>query len=78
MLVSYLVLFFDVIYSVATCILRVLGPLIFNIVMLFRLDRDVYMRGLEGWDLGEQLMSSPIVCDVVYCRLCCRSWCGVL
>ena len=25
----------------------------FTMVMLFRLDWDVYMRGLEGWDMGE-------------------------
>ena len=53
MLVTYLVLFFDVIYSMAMAILRVLGTLIFNIVMVFRLDRDLYLRGLEGWDLGK-------------------------
>lgn len=55
MLVTYLVLFFNIIYSVAFCILRVLVSFIFTVVMLFRLDRDVYMRGLEGWDLGHRI-----------------------
>lgn len=54
MLVTYLILFFDVCYSIAMCILRVLGPFIFTAVTLFRLDRDVYMRGLEGWDIGHR------------------------
>jgi hypothetical protein len=35
------------------CFLRVFGVFMFTMVMLFRLDWDVYMRGLEGWDMGK-------------------------
>ena len=34
------------------CFLRVFGVVIFTVVMLLRMDWDVYMRGLEGWDVG--------------------------
>ena len=34
------------------CFLRVFGVVVFTVVMLFRMDWDVYMRGLEGWDMG--------------------------
>ena len=34
------------------CVLRVFAVCVFTVVMLFRLDWDVYMRGLEGWDTG--------------------------
>ena len=37
------------------CFLRVFGVFIFTMVMLFRLDWDVYMRGLEGWDTGKHV-----------------------
>ena len=53
MLTTYVSLFFDVIYSLAMSVLRILGPFVFNSVMVFRLDRDLYLRGLEGWDLGK-------------------------
>lgn len=53
LLVTYLGLFFDVIYSMAMSILRILSSFIFSCVMVFRLDRDLFMRGLEGWDLGK-------------------------
>ena len=33
--------------------LRVFASFMFTIVMYVRLDWDVYMRGLEGWDFGE-------------------------
>ena len=49
---TYIFLFFNVIFGVVMCFLRVFGVFIFTMVMLFRLDWDVYMRGLEGWDTG--------------------------
>jgi len=49
---TYLLLGFNVLYAGAMSFLRILGALVFNICMVFRLDRDLYMRGLEGWDLG--------------------------
>ena len=50
---SYFLLFFNVIFAVVMGFLRVVGALIFTVVMYMRLDWDVYMRGLEGWDFGE-------------------------
>ena len=32
--------------------LRVFASFMFTIVMYMRIDWDVYMRGLEGWDFG--------------------------
>jgi hypothetical protein len=32
--------------------LRLYTSFQFTIVMYFRIDWDVYMRGLEGWDFG--------------------------
>ena len=49
---TYVFMFFNVIFGFVMCFLRVFGVLIFTCVMLFRLDWDVYMRGLEGWDMG--------------------------
>ena len=49
---TYFFFFFNVIFGFVMCVLRVLGVVIFTVVMLFRLDWDVYMRGLEGWDMG--------------------------
>ena len=37
-------------------VLRIFGVFIFTCVMMFRIDHDVYMRGLEGWDTGEGVM----------------------
>ncbi len=51
-ILSFVFFFFNVIYGIVMCFLRVFGMVIFTIVMLFRMDRDVYMRGLEGWDVG--------------------------
>ena len=51
-ILSFVFFFFNVIYGIVMCFLRVLGMLVFTIIMLFRIDRDVYMRGLEGWDVG--------------------------
>ena len=50
---TYVFFFFNVIFGVVMCFLRVFGVFIFTMVMLFRLDWDVYMRGLEGWDTGK-------------------------
>ena len=35
------------------CFLRALGVVMFLMVSSFRLDKDVYMRGMEGWDIGK-------------------------
>ena len=51
-LLSYLLFFFNVMYGIIMCMLRIFGVVIFTCVMLFRLDWDIYMRGLEGWDTG--------------------------
>ena len=51
-ILSFVFFFFNVIYGIVMCFLRVFGMLVFTIIMLFRMDRDVYMRGLEGWDVG--------------------------
>ena len=51
-ILSFIFFFFNVIYGIVMCFLRVFAMVIFTIVMLFRIDRDVYMRGLEGWDVG--------------------------
>ena len=53
-LVSYILFFFNVIFGIVMCCLRVFGVVIFTCVMLFRIDWDVYMRGLEGWDIGRR------------------------
>ena len=45
--------FFNFIFALIMGVLRVLGCVIFTMVMFMRLDWDVYMRGLEGWDFGE-------------------------
>ena len=52
---TYVFFFFNVIFGVVMCFLRVFGVFIFTMVMLFRLDWDVYMRGLEGWDMGKHM-----------------------
>ena len=52
-ILTYVFLFFNVIFGVVICFLRVFGVFVFSNVMLFRLDWDVYMRGLEGWDMSE-------------------------
>ena len=51
-ILTYFFFFFNVIFGFVMCVLRALGVVIFTVVMLFRLDWDVYMRGLEGWDMG--------------------------
>ena len=33
---------------------------VFTVIMLFRTDWDVYMRGLEGWDVGNNVHSHTI------------------
>ncbi len=53
-ILAYVLFFFNVIYGFVMCLLRLLGMVIFTIVMLFRMDHDVYMRGLEGWDTGKE------------------------
>ena len=53
-LLAYFLFFFNVIFGVVMCFLRILGVVVFTLVMLCRLDWDVYMRGLEGWDIGTQ------------------------
>ena len=58
--------FFNVIFGVVMCFLRVFGVFMFTMVMLFRLDFDVYMRGLEGWDFGVFVC----VCMYVYTYVC--------
>ena len=49
----YVFFFFNVIFAAVMSFLRVFASLMFTIVMYVRLDWDVYMRGLEGWDFGE-------------------------
>ena len=51
-ILTYFFFFYNVIFGFVMCFLRVFAVLIFTVVMLFRLDWDVYMRGLEGWDTG--------------------------
>ena len=50
---AYFLFFFNGIFGFVMCILRGVGVIIFTAVMLFRLDWDIYMRGLEGWDMGK-------------------------
>ena len=52
----YFFFFFNVIFGFVMCFLRLLGVVIFTAIMLFRLDWDVYMRGLEGWDMGKNII----------------------
>ena len=66
---TYVFFFFNVIFGVVMCFLRVFGVFMFTMVMLFRLDWDVYMRGLEGWDTGEYLCSCTRTC-MAY-PMCC-------
>ena len=61
-ILAYFLFFFNVIFGLVMCILRVFGMLIFTVVMLFRLDWDVYMRGLEGWDTGIWYMYFIVCC----------------
>lgn len=68
-LCTYLLLGFNVLYGGAMSFLRILGSLVFNICMVFRLDRDLYMRGLEGWDLGTSCG------DILIGRLNCEYVC---
>ena len=49
----YFMTFFNFIFALIMGVLRVLGCVIFTMVMFMRLDWDVYMRGLEGWDFGK-------------------------
>ena len=83
LLFTYFFLFFDVIYSIVVAVLRFLGPLFFSIIMLFRLDRDLYFRGMEGWDLSE--LTTPLVWDTIghdcgfdYCPVGHRTYVGYL
>ena len=48
------------------CVLRVFAVIIFTMVMLFRIDWDVYMRGLEGWDTGTYVFTVQEVVGVMY------------
>ena len=52
-IMAYFFFFFNVIFAFVMCLLRGVGVVIFTAIMLFRLDWDVYMRGLEGWDMGK-------------------------
>ena len=47
------------------CVLRVFAVIIFTMVMLFRIDWDVYMRGLEGWDTGTYAFNCHVKLDVI-------------
>ena len=51
--VSYFIFFYNVMFGAVMCFLRALGVVMFTMVASFRLDKDVYMRGMEGWDLGK-------------------------
>ena len=64
-LLSYLLFFFNVMYGLVMCMLRSFSVFIFTTLMLFRLDWDVYMRGLEGWDTGIVHVHMGIVCTHV-------------
>ena len=39
--------------------------MMFTMVMLFRIDWDVYMRGLEGWDTGTYVFTVHVELEVV-------------
>ena len=38
----------------------------FTMVMLFRIDWDVYMRGLEGWDTGNRIYISYVYMEYTF------------
>ncbi len=63
----FIFFFFNSIYGVVLCFLRIFGSVIFTVVMLFRLDWDVYMRGLEGWDVGEKKRIRPLHAFIFVC-----------
>ena len=50
--VTYFTFFYNVMFGAIMCFLRALGVVMFIMVSSFRLDKDVYMRGMEGFDLG--------------------------
>eukprot|EP00731_Ephydatia_muelleri_P028987 Em0020g631a len=52
--VTYFIFFYNVMFGAVMCFLRALGVVMFIMVSSFRLDKDVYMRGMEGWDLGNR------------------------
>ena len=62
------------------CVLRVFALMMFTMVMLFRIDWDVYMRGLEGWDTGTHVFTCTCkvrggwsyVCAISSGRQLCR------
>ncbi len=53
-ILAYVLFFFNFMFGFCMCLLRVFALTMFTIVMLFRVDVDVYMRGLEGWDTGRR------------------------
>ena len=57
------------------CFLRVFGVFMFTMVMLFRLDFDVYMRGLEGWDFGVFVCVCMYVYTYGVCTMACMYMC---
>ena len=52
LLFTYFFFFFNFLSALVLACLRVFGSFMFTMVMFFRIDWDVYMRGLEGWDIG--------------------------
>ena len=59
-ILTYFFFFFNAIFGFVMCVLRVFAVGVFTVVMLFRLDWDVYMRGLEGWDTGTYIIISTL------------------
>jgi hypothetical protein len=71
-ILTYFFFFFNVIFGFVMCVLRVFGMLVFTVVMLFRLDWDVYMRGLEGWDMGHRTYIAYIYMEYSYNNMILR------
>jgi hypothetical protein len=71
-ILTYFLFFFNAIFGLVMCVLRGLGVVIFTAVMLFRLDWDVYMRGLEGWDMGHRTYMAYMYMEYTYNNLVMR------
>jgi hypothetical protein len=65
-ILAYFLFFFNGIFGFVMCILRGVGVVIFTAVMLFRLDWDIYMRGLEGWDTGHRTYMAYMYVECTY------------
>lgn len=77
-LVAYVLFFFNVIFGVASCFLRIFGVFMFTAVMQFRMDWDVYMRGLEGWDLGHRTYVGYVYLEYTYNNAVLRTFVELL